>query len=86
MKTLRFLSIAVLIVACIPVIKSQTVPVKSRSVDYEDLAQKLVNQCAAVKEGEVVLITGGVKDIELLEDIAVKVGKVGAFQYLSPPR
>ena len=79
MKTLRFLAVVILFVTCLPVIKSQTVPEKSKAVDYEALAQKLVNQCAAVKEGEVVLVSGGVKDIELLEDIAVNVSKVGAF-------
>jgi leucyl aminopeptidase (aminopeptidase T) len=83
MKTLRFLAVVILFVTCLPVMKSQTLPEKSKAVDYEALAQKLVNQCAAVKEGEVVLISGGVKDIELLEDIAVNVSKVGAFPLIS---
>jgi len=79
MKTLRFLAVVVLIVACIPVIKSQTVPAKAKAVDYESVAQKLVNQCAGIKEGEVVLILGGVPDFELLEDITVNVRKTGAY-------
>jgi leucyl aminopeptidase (aminopeptidase T) len=79
MKTLRFFAVVIGFVTCLPVIESQTLPEKSKTVDYEALAQKLVNQCAAVKEGEVVLVSGGVKDIELLEDIAVNVSKVGAF-------
>jgi leucyl aminopeptidase (aminopeptidase T) len=56
---------------------------KGKVVDYEALAQKIVNQCTGVKEGEVVLISGGVKDIELLEDIAVEVSKVGAYSMIS---
>jgi aminopeptidase len=83
MKTLRFLVVVILFATCIPVIKSQTVTEKGKNVDFEALAQKIVNQCAVVKEGEVVLITGGVKDIELLENIAVNVGKVGAFPLIS---
>jgi leucyl aminopeptidase (aminopeptidase T) len=83
MKTLRFLAVLVLFTTCIPVINSQTVTEKSRTVDFEALAQKIVNQCAVVKEGEVVLITGGVKDIELLENIAVNVSKVGAFPLIT---
>jgi aminopeptidase len=83
MKTLRFLAVVILFVTCLPVMKSQTVPEKAKVIDYEALAQKLVNQCAAVKEGEVVLITGGIKDFELLEDIAVNVSKAGAFPLIS---
>ena len=83
MKTSGIFAIVILLFACFPVMKSQSVTEKSKAVDYEALAQKLVNQCAAVKEGEVVLITGGVKDIELLEDIAVNVSKVGAYPMIS---
>ncbi len=56
---------------------SQTTPQKK--VDYEALAQKLVNQCAAIREGEFVVISGGPKDLELMEDIAVNVRKVGGL-------
>ena len=52
---------------------------KQAAVDYEALAEKLVNQCVGIKEGECVLITGGVRDLELLENIAVHVRKAGAF-------
>ena len=47
--------------------------------DLEQLAQRLVTQSAAVKEGEVVLISGGPENLELLENIAVNVRKAGAF-------
>ncbi len=49
------------------------------AVDYEALADRLVNQCAQVKEGDCVWVNGGVKEFELLENIAVHVRKVGAF-------
>ncbi len=47
--------------------------------DYEVLAQKLVNKCAGIVEGDLVQIIGGVRDIELLENLAVNVRKLGAF-------
>jgi leucyl aminopeptidase (aminopeptidase T) len=48
-------------------------------VDYEALAEKLVNQCAGIREGDCVWINGGVQNVELLEDLAVQVRKAGAF-------
>ena len=56
---------------------------KGTRVDYDALAQKLVTQCANIHEGEYVLVSGGVRDFELLEDIAVHVRKVGAFPLVS---
>lgn len=35
----------------------------------DELAQRLVNQCARIQENEIVLISGGVRDIKLLEDV-----------------
>lgn len=52
---------------------------KAPPTDLEKLAERLVTQSAAVKEGEVVLISSGPENIELLEDIAVQVRKAGAF-------
>ena len=66
--------------------ESQTVPetgpaapAKAAYTDLEQLAQRLVTQSAAVKEGEVVYITGRTQDAELLENIAVNVRKAGGF-------
>ncbi len=56
---------------------------KAVAVDYEALAQKLVNQCGHIQEGEIVLISGSVRDLELLENIAVNVRKLGAFPLLT---
>jgi leucyl aminopeptidase (aminopeptidase T) len=54
-------------------------PAKASYTDLEQLAQRVVTQSAAVKEGEIVLITGRPSDAELMEDIAVNVRKVGGF-------
>jgi leucyl aminopeptidase (aminopeptidase T) len=56
---------------------------KGTNVDYDALAQKLVTQCASIHEGDLVLVTGGVRDIELLENIAVHIRRVGAFPLVS---
>jgi aminopeptidase len=52
---------------------------KAPPTNLEQLAERLVTQSAAVKEGEVVLVSGGTENLELLEDIAVQVRKAGAF-------
>ncbi len=52
---------------------------KKAPTDLEQLAERLVNQSAGIKEGELVLVSGGAQDQELLENIAVHVRKVGAF-------
>jgi len=54
-------------------------PAKMAYTDLEQLAQRLVTQSAAVKEGEIVLISGRPSDAELLENIAINVRKAGAF-------
>jgi leucyl aminopeptidase (aminopeptidase T) len=52
---------------------------KAVPTDLDQLAQRVVTQSAAVKEGEIVLISGQAHDAELLEDLAVNVRKVGGF-------
>lgn len=51
--------------------------------DLEQLAERLVTQCAGVQRGEHVLVAGGSHDQELLENIAVHVRKAGAFPLLT---
>ncbi len=46
--------------------------------DTAAVADRIVNQSANVKYGEMVLIEGGTRDQQLLEDIAVEVRKLGA--------
>jgi leucyl aminopeptidase (aminopeptidase T) len=51
--------------------------------DLEALSNRLVTQVAGVKEGEIVFVNGGVRDMELLENITTDVRKVGAFPLLT---
>src|ERR1044072_2804047 len=57
--------------------------VKAPPTDLAQLAERLVNQSAGVKEGEVVLISSGVENMELLENIAVQVRKAGGFPLIT---
>jgi aminopeptidase len=59
----------------------QTAP-PGKTADYGQVSQRIVNQCAGIKEGEIVSITGNVRDMKLLENIAVEVRKKGAFPLL----
>ena len=53
------------------------------ATDMKSLAAKIVNQSAGVKEGEIVLITGSVRDMDLLENLVTEVQKVGGDPLLS---
>lgn len=57
--------------------------VKTAYTDLEQLAQRLVTQSAAVKEGDVVLISGRPADAELMENIAVNVRRAGGFPLIT---
>ena len=48
-------------------------------VDLAEIARALVNQSARVKEGEFVRINGGVRDLQLLEDVAIATRRLGAW-------
>ena len=56
---------------------------KTAVTDLEALANRLVTQVAGVKEGEIVFVNGGVRDMELLENISTDVRKAGAFPLLT---
>ncbi len=56
---------------------------KSGPTDLKALAARVVDQSAGVKEGDVVLVSGGTRDMELLENIVVEVEKVGGQALLS---
>lgn len=51
--------------------------------NLEATANRLVTQCAAVREGDLVLIQGEPRDMELLEHVALEVRKLGAFPLLN---
>lgn len=82
MKKIRILIVVLLVMIPCLVLKAQVIADKGLSAERELLAQKIVNQCANVKEGEFVLIQGGVREMELLEDIAANVAKKGAHMLL----
>ncbi|MFQ6127774.1 MAG: aminopeptidase [Thermoplasmata archaeon] len=48
-------------------------------VNHESLARKIVNKCMRVKENEVILLSGGVYNFDLIEAIATNIRKVGAW-------
>ena len=83
MKNFRIIFVVILFMVSGLVLNSQTITGSTQSVDYEELAQRLVIQCANIHEGENVVITGGLRDIELLENIAVNVRKTGAFPLIA---
>ncbi|HWS87362.1 MAG TPA: aminopeptidase [Pyrinomonadaceae bacterium] len=56
---------------------------KPAPTDLEQLAERLVRQSAGVREGEVVLISSGAENMELLENIAVQVRKAGGFPLIT---
>lgn len=64
-------------------LSGQSAKDKSPVIDYEALAQKIVNQCAAVRENDIVMISSGIKNMELLEDIAVNVSKKGGYPLIT---
>lgn len=68
-----------LVVGLVTVSTAEQMPREGVDVDYEALAEKLVTQCATIQEGDLVRISGGARDIELLENLAVHVRKQGAF-------
>jgi leucyl aminopeptidase (aminopeptidase T) len=61
---------------------SPEAPKKAGAPDAEAISTRLVTQVAGVKEGDVVFINGGVRDLELLEDLVTGSRKVGAFPLL----
>ncbi|MEE8155173.1 MAG: aminopeptidase [Phycisphaerales bacterium] len=53
------------------------------TTDTAKIADTLVNQCANIRFAESVLITGGTRDQQMLEDIAVEVRKLGAHPLIT---
>lgn len=82
MKT-KFFLLLVLIAFVMYSTQAQKPAVSPAKVDLEKIASQLVNNCAGISEGDIVMVSGGVKDLELLENIAVDVRKKGAFPLLT---
>lgn len=60
----------------------KTETVKKAPTDLKQLAERIVNQSAGVKEGEIVLVNGAARDNDLLEDIVIEVEKAGGHALL----
>jgi leucyl aminopeptidase (aminopeptidase T) len=58
-------------------------PVTGTPTDEGMLAQRLVNQCANIAQGELVLIAGSPRDLELLQHLAIAVRQRGAHPLLT---
>ncbi|HYV25749.1 MAG TPA: aminopeptidase, partial [Pyrinomonadaceae bacterium] len=56
---------------------------KTAAYDAEAVANRVVTQVAGVKENDVVFINGGVRDLELLENLTTDVRKSGAWPLLT---
>ena len=58
-------------------------PGLARPVDAQAIAERVVSQSAGIKSGDIVRITGGPRDLELLESMAVHVRKVGGHPFVT---
>ena len=57
MKTLKFIVMGLMITGSLSISTAQTMKKSGNAEVYEILAQKLVIQCGAIKEGEIVMVT-----------------------------
>lgn len=53
------------------------------ATNLQELAWRIVTQSTGVKEGEIVMVSGSMRDMQLLEDIVIEVEKVGGYPILS---
>jgi aminopeptidase len=51
--------------------------------NFKSVAHRVVAQSAGVGEGDIVMLTGDVADLPLLEDIAIEVSKAGGYPLVS---
>ena len=58
-------------------------PAQATAADYKSAAQTIVDQCAEVKSGDRVLISGTPNCQAVLEEIAVNCRKAGAFPFIN---
>lgn len=83
MKKLTSVLGLTLSIAIVGIVVAQTPPSTTGQTDNAKIARSLVVESAGVAKGNLVLITGGSRDLELLEHIAIEVRKLGAHPLLS---
>jgi leucyl aminopeptidase (aminopeptidase T) len=80
MQRLRTPGVVVIVLAAVlalPYTPAAQGPNKETSPGVTTLAKKLVTHSARVKDGDVVLIGGGARDVELMEALALETAKTG---------
>jgi leucyl aminopeptidase (aminopeptidase T) len=85
MRKVCTLSMVALAVAALslPIGSAEDNPKKETRPDPDALAKKLITQCARVQDGDLVQISGGVRDVELLESLDVEAARRGADTLLT---
>jgi aminopeptidase len=83
MKKVWTPSLLGLAAAALSVLMAEAAPQQQVNPDPGALAKRLVTQCARVKDGDIVQISGGVRDVDLLENLAVEAAKLGADTLLT---
>ena len=73
-----YLTAAWFATALVGVFTSATTLRAAEKPDYKAIAERIVGQCAGVKEGDRVVIRGDLRDIDLVEEFALAVWKRGA--------
>lgn len=73
-----FVAGVVAIAFALPWLLADDAPKKDGKHDINALANKLITQSARVKDGDVVQISGGARDVELVESLNVEASKLGA--------
>ena len=79
-RLFTLISIAAVLALCSPAFGEDP------TQNLEATANRLVTQCAAIHEGDLVLIEGQPRDLDLLEHVAVEVRKQGAFPLINVER
>jgi len=71
------------LLGAILMILAAALPAIAQFPDLKAVARMLVNENAAIKEGDTVLITGSARDLELLEHLFIEVQRVGGHPMIS---
>ena len=79
----KILSVCIFLILLILLLPYSYVFTQTSLEKHESLATKLVNQCANIKENDFVLISGSVRDADLMDEIAIQTSKIGAHNFVT---